>query len=157
MNEILIRNENQPELRFNGQLIAETKFGVDFCDDATREFNLRVYAIENGGFVSMLQYDTTSDSEKPLVWYEDMDCFKDVENFFFVFEANEVIRDYDRLNRGNREQSASSCRRIAKAFETSLFQFLDHVRSRASQLKFGDRIAERESKPSILRALGLKR
>ena len=156
MNEILIRHENQLDLCFQGQLIEETKFSIDLNDEERREFTLTAYAIEGGGFVPMLQYDTTSKSESPLVTYEELDQFKDVENFFYMFEAKEVIIGYDRLARSDREQAAKTCKQIAKVYEASLFRFLDLIGSRTSQQKFGDRV-EVKAKPSILRTLGLIR
>ena len=129
MNEILIQAENQPELRFNGQLITESKFEVDLGDEETRGFDLCVYAIDGGGFVSTLRYQTSSEFENQICWHEDMDQFKDVENFFFVFEANEIIRGYDRMNRSDRTRAASTCRQVANAYDASLYKFLDHVRS----------------------------
>lgn len=156
MNEILIRNENQSELRFQGQMIEEKKFSVELNDDERREFTLSAYAIEGGGFVPVLRYDTTSKSERPFVTFEELDQFKDVENFFYMFEAKEVIPGYDRLSRNDRERAAKTCKQIAKAYEDSLFRFLDIIGGRVSQQKFGDRV-EVKAKPSFLRTLGLKR
>ena len=156
MSEILFQHKNQPELRFIGQLIAETEFSVDLDDNAIRKFNLRAFAIDGGGFVAVLQYQTTSDSEENLLSYEDMDQFKDVENFFYVFEANEVFRNFDALRRSDREAAGLICKRIAKAYESSLFKFLDVLRSRCQKQNLADRMEEKP-KPSILRTLGLKR
>lgn len=157
MNEIVMRDKNRPEMRFNGQLIAETQFQVDLDDEEEREFKLQVYATEGGGYVANLQYDTTCPIETPVVNYEDMDLFKDVENFFYVFEANEVMQDLDRLKRSDRELRSLTYKRIAKAYENSMFKFLDVVRNRAHKEKFGDRVVEKPHRPSILRALGLTR
>lgn len=154
--EILLQHENQPKLRFTGQLIGETQFRVESEDEAIREFNLRAYAIEGGGFVAMLRYETTSEAENELVWYEEMDQFKDVENFFFVLVANEFVRDYKRLSRSDRELAGLICQQITKAYETSMFKFLDVLRSRCLQQQLVDRVEEK-LKPSIFRRLGLKR
>lgn len=157
MNEIQIQGEDRPELRFEGQLIAESRFEVDLDDEYDRSFVLQVYAIDGGGFVSTLRYATTSIAEKANFWYEDMDQFKDVENFFYVFEANEVIKGFGQLNRNDREKANLVCKRVAKRYESSMFKFLDLVRRRAIQQKFGDRMIEKSTGSSLLRALGLKR
>lgn len=157
MNEISLQSGSQPELRFSGQLIAETKFDVDLGDEQRRGFDLRVYAIADGGFVSTLRYQSTSELENQIFWYEDMDQFKDVENFFFVFEANEIIPGYDRLSRIDRARAASTCKLIANAYDASLYKFLDRVRNQSYQHNFADRAVEKANRPSILRALGLKR
>lgn len=157
MNEILIRNGNQPEMRFKGQSIEDSTFQVDLDDDESREFKLQVYAVEGGGFVTKLQYETTSENEKSVVLYEDMDLLKDVENFFLVFEANEIMPDLQRINRTDRLHLMSVYRQIAQVYEASMFKFLDLVRIRAWQQKFGDRVIEKVNKPSILRTLGLRR
>lgn len=156
-NEILIQSESQPELKFNGQLVTETRFGVELGDEDVRQFELQVYAVDGGGFVSTLRYATTSEAEKANFWYEDMDLFKDVENFFYVFEANEVIKGFSQLNRNDREKASSVCKQVAKRYEASLFKFLDLVRRRTIQHKFGDRVIEKPTGSSLLRALGLKR
>ena len=157
MNEILLKHEGQPELRFTGQLVAETSFNADFKDEEKREFRLCVYAVEGGGYVAMLQYNTTSENEKPLVLYEDLDLFKDVENFFYLFEANEIMRKLKQVGQTERENLASLARRMVKAYESQMFKFLDLAHSRARQLELGDRLIEQPAKPSILRTLGLKK
>ncbi len=157
MNEILIQDGDKPELRFRGQLIADSEFMVELNDEQQRKFKLQVFGVEGGGFVSTLQYLTSCNSEKSTFLYEDMDLLKDVENFFFVFEANEVIRDLQAMSRVDREQRMLVYRQIAKVYESSVFRFLDVVRNRAKKLKFNDRVVENAEKPSILRTLGLKR
>jgi hypothetical protein len=156
MNEIRIQNETSPELCFRGQLISETKIDINLDDQEKRQFNLQVFAVEGGGFVATLLYQSSCDSEQRICWLEDMDQFKDVENFFYVFEANEVILGFDRLNRSDRENAALTCKRIAAGYENSLFRFLDTTRHRANEQKFGDRIPEKGNL-SIFRALGFKR
>jgi hypothetical protein len=152
MNEILIQDLTGHELRFRGDLILESEKSIDLDDEHVRSVTVRVYAVKGGGFVPMMEYATSCPDENAILTFENVDCMKDVECFFFVFEATEVLGDPLKLPRQQGNQRATLGQRFARQFESLIFPFLDEVRETADALGYHDK--PEEKKPSLWNLLG---
>ena len=142
MKEYLVSDLNGRELRFQGDLILERETQVDLKDEFDRTFAIKVYGVEQGGFVATLEYSTTSPSEKPVRTFENVDAMKDIECFYLVFEINEVMGVSKGLTRAELDQRSKNIRRLARQFETFIIPIVDEIRDTAEKRGFVDKPVE---------------
>lgn len=131
MNEYLLRDGEDHELRFNGELVIEQTRDIAFEDQYTRRFVARVYAVTGDGFVSSLEYQTTSESEAQINLIEAVDVMEEVEKFFYVFEPDLVLHDSTNLTPEDRVKQPALRKRIAAAYEAATFDLLDKLQDMA--------------------------
>ena len=157
MSEHLIQDSNGNQLRFQGELAAEAGKELNLDDGQARKFLARIYAVEGGGFVSSLQYETSSPGEKPIAVFEEIDFADDVEKFYYVFEPSEIFCNSSELPREVVEQRPVLSKQLAKHYETLVFSLLDDFR--AQVLKSGLLNKPNDSsaakKPSFWNSLGM--
>ncbi len=139
MNEILIQDTNENQLRFQGELVIESEKVFSLDDRFERKFMAKIYAVMGGGYVSSLQYVTSSPAEKPILIFEEIDFMDDVEKFYYVFEPGEIFSDSLDLPRELIEQRPALGRQMAKQYESMVFALLDDFRVQVTQRGFLDK------------------
>ena len=146
MNEYTFQDDAGNELQFQGDLILERNSEVVIDKEFERSAAVRVYGIESGGFVPMIRYDSNSQKENSVKAFEIVDLLKDIECFFFVFEATEVFRKMSGLSRNDVNEQKEVVRLISKTIEKLVFELLDDLQSAAESKGFSDKPAEFKKK-----------
>jgi hypothetical protein len=142
MNDLSIKNSDDVELNFDGELIHQAESVVSLEDGRHRKFLVSAYAVEGGGYVSSIEYQTDCSQEKPVVIFEQTDVFEDVETFFYAFDVCELMLPIKRLSLDEKADRERRTRKISQKFETMMFEFLDAAKRSAEEHHFGDRIEE---------------
>ena len=153
MNEYTFQDRAGNKLQFQGDLILERNNAIAIDNEYERSATVRVYGIESGGFVSGIEYESNSPNETNFKAFEAIDSLKDVECFFFVFEANEVFIKTSGLSRDDADEQKEVSRIISKEVEKLAFELLDDLHSAAESKGFIDKPAEVKKK-SMWRLLG---
>ena len=130
MNEISLKTNEQKQLSFVGELISESTSCVEFADGFARQFTLALYAIESGGFVPAIVYTSDHPEEQTGRIAEIVDLFKDVENFFFVFVASDVLPRSKPVEREQCEARKKLETKLRLAYEDLTSTFLEEVSER---------------------------
>ena len=146
MNEYTFQDHVGNELQFEGDLILERNGAIEVDKEFERAVSVRVYGIESGGFVSILEYESNSPKETHVKVFEVVDLLKDVECFFFVFEATDVFKEDRIQDRDDVEEQKKVCRAISKRIENLVFELLDDLQSVAQSKGFIDKPAEVKKK-----------
>ena len=146
MNEYTFQNQAGSEVKFQGDLILERSTAIVIGREFERSVKLRVYGVESGGFVPMLQYNSNSPKETKVETFEFVDLLTEVESFFLVFEANEVFKKTSGLNRGDADEQKEVSRIISNEVEKLAFELLDDLHSAAESKGFIDKPAEVKKK-----------
>ncbi len=129
MNELLLRDGENHELRFTGELLVESTGDVEFDDQRPRKFIAKTYAVAGGGFVCSLEYQTTSEWEDSINLIESLDLMAEVEKFFYVFEPDEIFVDSQDLPPEELAKRPVLRKRVAAAYEAATFDLLDHLQT----------------------------
>jgi hypothetical protein len=132
MHEYVLRDDNDHELRFHGELLVESASAVASDDQVQRKFVAKAYAVTGGGFVSSLEYETTSEAEEPINLIEVLDVLEEVEKFFYVFEPDEVFLSNADLTPEDLGKRPALRKRIAAAYEEATFELLEKLQSLAA-------------------------
>ncbi len=148
MNEIAIVSSESKEFRFIGELVHESKWNAVLDDEQSRSLALDVYAIEGGGFVSAVGFQSAVATEGASNVVEETDCFDEVEKFFYVFDINEVVASVAGASRVEKEQRTFAAKRLAKEYEKLMFQFLEDCKSQIAIKGYLDRVEDRPVKTS---------
>lgn len=149
MNVFSIKSSDDVEVNFSGELIDEVESIVTLEDDCDRKFVIRVYAIESGGFIPTIEYQSNCPFERSVVWFEETDVFEDVEKFFYAFDVSELMLPAKGISHQEKENHRRIIKKLAKNFEPVMFKFLDDAKQKADQNGFVDR-AQEPSKPGSI-------
>lgn len=142
MNEYSIQSSDDIELKFNGALIHQDESTFSLDDSFDRKFSATVYAVDGGGFVASIEFQSNCPREKSVLWFEQLDSFEDVEKFYYVFDTAELTLPTNELSRDDTDVRDRISKSISKRFDKLMFQFLEDLKSEAEFHHFGDRVVE---------------
>ena len=146
MNDYTFQDHAGNELQFRGDLILERDDAIEINKEFERSATVRVYGIESGGFVPVIEYDSNSPNETHVIAFEIVDLLKDVESFFFLFEACETFRKTNGLTRDDLDEQKEVGRLISNKIEKLVFGLLDDLQGAAESKGFTDKPAEVKKK-----------
>ena len=146
MNEYTLQDHVGNEFQFQGDIILERSDAIKIDKEFERSLTVRVYGIDSGGFVPMLEYESNSPNETNVKAFEVVDSLKDVECFFFVFEASSVFEKAERLSNDEIDEQEKVGRAISSKIEKLVFELLDDLPSVAESKGFIDKPAEVKKK-----------
>ncbi len=138
MDEITLSYEHAREFRFIGRFISDARHELSLDDGSIRKFHVEVYAIQDGGFVLALKYESTNPDEKSAVWIEDVDNLNDIEGLLYVIPGELV--DLRAKSRENNEQRRKHWKIITQSYESMIFKFMDDLVEQVEQMGFKDRV-----------------
>ena len=153
MNEYTFQDDAGNEFQFSGDLIVERSDAIKIDEGFERSVTVGVYGVESGGFVPVLKYETNSPNENSVSRFEVVDALKDVECFFYVFEADEVFVGSDRLSTSELDEQTGLGRAISSTVEKLVFDLLDDLESVVESKGFVDKPVD-EKKKSLWGLLG---
>lgn len=89
MESVKLVLSEEKKLLFSGERLFHSRSEDCVVGSETRWFELSGFAREEGGFVPVICFH--SKGEPPVTIAERVDEYKDIENFFFVFEPSEML------------------------------------------------------------------
>ena len=138
VEEHTIRTRDR-ELVFRGELIAEVEKQVSLDDAISVRVKPQVFAVEGGGYVATLECKFPQGFEDSYQAFEEIEALQDVENFFYLFDPDEIFGD---AAAGPEEDVRVVKRRLdhcSTQYEKMIFAFLDVLQLRASALGTTDK------------------
>ena len=154
MAEYLIESKDR-EFRFQGELLASQEATVNLLNDISCQLSATTYAIDDGGYVSSLEFRLSNHPSDPIVLFEEIDVMEDVEKFYYVFEPVEIFKN----NSGSveeREEIAANCRILSQAYEKMIFCFLDFFQAESELRGTQNKPKPVKTKGLIWKKLGIK-
>ncbi len=127
MNEIVLNTIDESKVSFVGELVCKSAGVVEMCDGFNRQFALRLFANESGGFVPAIEYTSDNPNEKTGFVAEIVDLLKDVENFFFVFVADDLLQKQKPVERDQIEARRKLETKLRATYECLSSKFLEDV------------------------------
>lgn len=143
------------EIQFRGELIAQGDNTVTFEDATSYCMSARAYAIDGGGYVSSLECRFPESDEDPYLVFEEIDLLQDVENFFYVFESNEIFSEGMKSLGDDHELIASRLKRLSTQYEKMVFDFLDQFQAEAAARGTQDKTKPAPSESTFWKKLGI--
>ena len=136
----IVINENR-ELVFVGEQVFLGRSDEFTTDAGTRWLELAVFARKDGGFAPVIFYRSTCESDVTIA--EHVDAYKDVENFFYVFEPTEVL-DEKKLMALPVEQRQRLTKTLTRLYDEQVNKALLAVRACAAEHPEQDAVREEE-------------
>ena len=127
MKEIVLNTMSGKQVSFVGELVKESTGSIDMPDNFDRQFGLRLYDIESGGFVPSIEYTSNAPHEHSGCLAEIVDLPKDVENFFFVFVADDLLEESQVSDREDKEVRKKLVARLRASYEDLMSIFLEEI------------------------------
>ncbi|MFK7768401.1 MAG: hypothetical protein AB8B55_14355 [Mariniblastus sp.] len=144
MTEFAIQSSDGTEIRHAGELVHKDSFEVVPNDQITRNFVLDVYAVEGGGFVTSIEFQTSCSREESVKFCEEADNLDEVEKFFYVFDLGEHLLPGDNLAQPQKLEHSNILKWLAKEYESRMHAFLEVVNKRIAELGYTDRISDQK-------------
>lgn len=127
MNEILLDTMDGKHVSFVGELICQKTGDVEVSDGLKRAIILKLYGIQSGGYVPLIEYRSDDPAEKSGCIAEIVDLFKDIENFLFVFVPEDLLPEPKSTDRDIVEARKKLSTRLRKLYESLSFDFIDEI------------------------------
>lgn len=109
-------------LRFVGELIAEQTETLDHAGTAIAIFKLRIYAVEGGGYVPAISFESLSDRTVSAE-ADRVHTAQDVENFFYVYEPLESLQKVKFCT----ESRCAECQQLKRRLTTKFDSATDEI------------------------------
>ncbi len=106
-------------LDFVGELLSQVSSEKDTTERGTRHYELSVFRTEERLFVGAIFFRSTVEGEVGGSLAETLDSEKDVEDFFFAFEPDELV-DKGMRSRLGAEDLADLLRRLYEHYEAAV-------------------------------------
>lgn len=126
--EFVLKSSDERETRFAGEVISQVQEKITLTGEYFRTIHLAVYAVEGGGFVVEAKFESDHPDEHAFCEVEDVDCFDDVDKFFYVFDVYENLCSVSGFSRSQREECGHRAKRLKKEYDKVLFPFLETVK-----------------------------
>ena len=153
VTEHLIKSKDR-EFQFQGELIAQQEETADLANGQSCQIDAKTYAIENGGYVAVLEFLRSDRPDAPVVLFEEIDVTDDVEKFFYVFEPSEVF--CEKASTPEQLQDIEqNCKTLGRLYEKMIFAFLDEFQSETAARGTKDKPKPPKKEGSIWRTLGM--
>ena len=120
------------EIQFRGELIAQDDCTVTFEDEHSYCMLVKAYAVEGGGYVSSLECQSPKSDEDPYLVFEEIDLLQDVENFFYVFESEDIFGEGMEALEDDHKLIDSRLKSLSTQYEKMVFKFLDQLHAEAA-------------------------
>ena len=153
MTEYSIRSKDR-EFQFQGELIAHQEATVELANNESCQMNAKTYSLENGGYVSSLEFLRSDCPDQPIVLFEEIDLTEDVEKFFYVFEPSEVFAEKTGTLE-EREDLEQNSKKLGRVYEQMIFAFLDQFQSESETRGTKDKPKPPKKESSIWNKLGM--
>ncbi|MDB4766216.1 hypothetical protein OAG71_00865 [bacterium] len=144
------------EVQFEGELIAVGECTVTFDDSSSYHMVARAYAVEGGGYVSSLECKLPAHCGNTYWACEEIDSVHDIENFFYVFESDDIFGEGLVPLVNDREQVAKRLKRLSAKYEKMVFDFLDQVQYEAASRGSKDKAKPIPGESSFWKKLGIR-
>ena len=142
------------EFQFQGELIAHQEATVKLANDEACQMNAKTYSLENGGYVSSLEFLRSDRPDQQIVFFEEIDLTEDVEKFFYVFEPSEVFGEKGRTQE-EREDLEQNSKQLGRVYEQMIFAFLDQFQAETAARGTKDKPKPPKKEGSIWSKLGM--
>ena len=149
-------NLKDRDFQFQGELIVVGETTVTFDDASSCCMVARVYAVEGGGYVSSLECRFPKGCGDTHWACEEIDSLQDVENFFYVFESDDIFGEGLKPLKNDRDKVAKRLKRLSAEYEKMVFDFLDEVQSEAASRGVEDKAKPIPVESSIWKKFGIR-
>ena len=144
------------EFQFEGELIVTGEITVTFDDSSSCCMVARAYAAEGGGYVASLECRFPEGCGDTYWACEEIDSLHDIENFFYVFESDDIFGEGLVPLVNDREQVAKRLKRLSAKYEKMVFDFLDQVQYEAASRGSKDKAKPIPVESSFWKKLGIR-
>ncbi len=89
--QLVSRMPDRGNMEFVGEQLCQVSSRQDTTQRGSRLYDLSVYRTEQGLFVAVVDFQSAVADETGGLLAEELDSIKDVEDFYFAFEPDELV------------------------------------------------------------------
>ena len=149
-----IKTKNR-EIQFEGELIASGDTTVTFDDSNSCCMVAKAYAVAGGGYVTLLECKFPESCGGKYRTFEEIDSLHDIENFFYVFESDDIFGEGLKPLKNDRDQTAARLKKLSAEYEKMVFDFLDQLHAESAARGLQDKVKAKPAEKSIWKKLGI--
>jgi len=146
MKHTITTTADSYKIEFEGELIAEADSSVQITDWDEREFLLNLYAIVGGGFVVVIELNSSNAGIADVVEAERVDSVSNAEAAFLVFEPMAYIKTRSLLFRDSKQSEKQVAKWVDDAYESAMHAILEKLREYKSEHPDCDLVSPKKPK-----------